>query len=148
MHCSQKTFHFLSVSNGPTSILSDIVITLPESHETIFAGYFWKLQVIARDVFETSQRCHKIDIFFEVCSRPFRDVTQKTSFLRCICDVLKTSQKYHLFWDVSKRSLRCLSQWRSDWDLLETSHAGWVVSFQICAEIWGILSTDEEIQLF
>ena len=100
MHCSQKTFHFLSVSNGPTSILSDIVITLQESHKTIFAGYFWKLQVIARDAFETSQRCHKIDIFFEVCSRRFRDVTQKTSFLRYVRDVLKTSQKRHLFWDV------------------------------------------------
>ena len=41
---------------------------------------------------------------------------------------LKKSQESHLFWDVSKRSLRCLSQWRSDWDLSETSHAGWVIS--------------------
>ena len=23
--------------------------------------------------------------------------------------------------------MRCLSQWRSDWDLSETSHAGWVI---------------------
>ena len=53
-----------------------------------------------------------------------KDVTQKTSFLKCFWDVLKTSQKRHLFWDVSERSLRYLSQWRSDWDLSETSHAG------------------------
>ena len=53
------------------------------------------------------------------------DVTKKTSFLRCIWDVLRTSQKSRLFWDVSERYLRCLSQWRSDWGLSETSHAGW-----------------------
>ena len=35
------------------------------------------------------------------------------------------SQTSNLFWDVSKRSLRCLCQWRSDWDLSKTSHAGW-----------------------
>ena len=39
---------------------------------------------------------------------------------------LKTPQKSRLFWDVSERSLRCLSQWTSDWDLSETSHVGWV----------------------
>ena len=62
------------------------------------------------DIFETSWRLHK-----------------RTSFLRCIWDVLKTSEKSHLFWDVSKTSLTCLSHWRPDWDLSETSHAGWVV---------------------
>ena len=31
-----------------------------------------------------------------------------------------------LFWDVSEGSLRCLSQWRSLWDISKTSHAGWV----------------------
>ena len=55
------------------------------------------------------------------------DVTKKTSFLRYIWDVLKKSQKTRLFGDVSERSLRCLSQWRSDWDLSETFHAGWDV---------------------
>ena len=40
-------------------------------------------------------------------------------------DALKTSQKRHLFRDLSERSLRNLSQWRSDWDLSETSHTGW-----------------------
>ena len=58
--------------------------------------------------------------------RRLKDVTKKATFLRCIWDVLKTSQKRHLFWDVSKRSLRYLSQWRSDWYLTKTSHAGWV----------------------
>ena len=99
MHCSQKTFHFLSVSNGPTSILSDIVITLWKSHEIIFVGYFWKPKILARDVFETSQRRREKDIFFEICLRRLKDVTQKTFFLSCIWDVLKTLQISHLFWD-------------------------------------------------
>ena len=61
----------------------------------------------------------------EMFLRRLKDVTEKSSFLRCIWDVLKTPQKIHLFWDVSKRSLRCPSQWRSNWDVSETSHAGW-----------------------
>ena len=129
MYCSHKTFHFLSVFDSPTSILSDIVMTLRKSHEIIFVQHiFDKPKILPRDVFETSQRRHGKDIFFEICSRRLKDVTQKTSFLRCFWDVLKTSQKRHLFWDVSERSLRYLSQWRSDWDLSETSHAGWVHS--------------------
>ena len=82
--------------------------------------------LLLRDVFETSQRSHGKYIFFEICSRCLKDVTEKTYFLRCIWDVLKMSQKSHLLWDVSKSSPRCLSQWRSDWDLSETSHAYWV----------------------
>ena len=39
---SQKTLHLLSVSNGPTSVLSDISITLRKSHGTIFVGYLAK----------------------------------------------------------------------------------------------------------
>ena len=100
MNCSQKTFHFFSVSNGLTSILSGIVITLQKSYETIFAGYFEKLQILARNVFETFQRRHGMDIIFEICSRAIKDitndiffemflrrlkdVTKETSFLRCI----------------------------------------------------------------
>ena len=90
---------------------------------------FDKPKILARDVFETSQRRYGKDIFFEICLRRLKDVTQKTSFLGCFWDVLKTSQKRHLFWDVSERSLRHPSQWNSDWDLSETSHAGWVVVF-------------------
>ena len=117
-------FHFLSVSNGLTSILSDIIITLQKSYETIFAGYFEKLQILARDVFETFQRRHGMDIIFEICSRALKDITNDIffeMFLRRLKDVTKS----HLFWDVSKRSLRCLSHWRSDWNLSETSYAGW-----------------------
>ena len=70
-HCSQKTFPFLSVSNGPTPTLSNISVTLRKSHETIFVGYFWiitntckrcfwgvsemsQYRHLSRDVFETS----------------------------------------------------------------------------------------------
>ena len=99
---AQKTFHFLSVSNSPTSILPDTVITLWKSHEIIFVGYFWKTANTCERFFETPHRCHRKDVFFEMFLRRLKDVTKKTSFLRCIWDVLKTSQKSHLFWDVSK----------------------------------------------
>ena len=74
--------------------------------------------------------------FFKIYLRRLTDVTQKRSFLRRIWDVLKTSQKSHLFWDVSERSLRCLSQWRSDWDLSETSYAIWKTRKKI--KVYGI----------
>ena len=69
-------------------------------------GVFEKSLILARDVFEMSLRCHGIDILFEICSRHLflmflrrhKDVTKKTSFLRCLWDVLKTSQKSHPFW--------------------------------------------------
>ena len=98
---------------------------------------FEKSQILARDIFETSQRRHGIDIFIEICSRRVKDVTQKTSFLRCFWDVLKTPQKSNFFRDVSVRSLRCLSQGRSDWDLSET----WVMtkSFFLLAECKSFL---------
>ena len=75
----------------------------------------------ARDILKTSHKRHLFKIFL----RCLKDVTKNPSFLTGIWEVLKTLQKSHLFWDVSKRSLRCLSQWRSDWDLSKTSHAGW-----------------------
>ena len=58
----------------------------------------------------------------EVFLRRLKDVTKRTSFLRCIWDVLKMSQKSRVFWYVSERSLKCLSRWRSHWDLSETSN--------------------------
>ena len=109
MLCSQKMFHFLSVSDGPVSILPNMPITL---RKRFFRMVFSKSHKYLREI---SYRRH-------------RDVMEKTSFLRCIWDVLKTSQKRSIFWDVSRRSLRCqrcLSQWRSDWDLSETSNSGW-----------------------
>ena len=109
MLCSQKMFHFLSVSDGPVSILPNMPITL---RKRFFRMVFSKSHKYLREIFY----------------RRHRDVMEKTSFLRCIWDVLKTSQKRSIFWDVSRRSLRCqrcLSQWRSDWDLSETSNSGW-----------------------
>ena len=109
MHCSQKMFHFLSVSDGPVFILPNIPITLRKR--------------FCRMVFLKSHKYLR-QIFY----RRKRDVMEKTSFLRCIWDVLKTSQKRSLFWDVWKRSLRCQrchSQRRSDWDLSETSNSDW-----------------------
>ena len=79
---------FLSVSNGPTSILSDIVITLGKSHETIFVGFL--------------KKSHKY--LWEMFLRRLRDVMEKTSVLWYTRDVLKTSQKRHLFWDVFETS--------------------------------------------
>ena len=35
------------------------------------------------------------------------------------------SQKRRLFWDISERSWSGLSQWRFDWYISKTSHAGW-----------------------
>ena len=60
-------FHFLNVSNSPTSILSNISVFLRKSHKTILWGIFEKSQIPARDVFEMSLRCHGKDIFFEIC---------------------------------------------------------------------------------
>ena len=80
MHCSQKTLHFLSVSNGPKSILSDIVITLRKSHEIFLWGISEKLQILTRDVFETSQRRHGKNIFLQVCPKRLKDVTENTYF--------------------------------------------------------------------
>ena len=122
MHCSKKMFHFLSASNGPILILSDIVITLGKSHKIIFVGYFWKIT-------NTCERC------FWAVSETSR---KRQSFLSFIWDVLKTSQKSLPFWDVSKRSQICLCQWRTDWDLWETSHAGWDLSscFRLLLQPW------------
>ena len=103
----RSRIYFTKYCNNPTDITWNR-----------FCGVFLKNQ-------KYSQRRHGKDIFFEIYSRRLKDVTQKTSFLRCFWDVLRASQKSHLFWDVSKGCLRCLSQWRSDWDLSETSHAGW-----------------------
>ena len=73
-------------------------------HETIFEGYFWIVTNTSRYIFETYQRRHRINIFFEICFRRPRDVTWKTPLLRCLWDVLKRSQKRHLFCDVLETS--------------------------------------------
>ena len=144
--------HFLSVSNGYTSILSDILITLQKSRETIFSWVFlkitntckrcfWDVSEMSRNThlfwnIKTTYRRHTKGIFFEMFLGRLKDVTKKTSFLKCIWGVLKTSRICHIFWNISEKSLRCPSQWRSDWDLSETCHAGWdnVFSFNILSE--------------
>ena len=50
LDCSQKTFHFLSVANGPTSILSNISVTPRKSQETIFVGIL-KIHKYLREMF-------------------------------------------------------------------------------------------------
>ena len=72
MHCfPQKTFHFLSVSNGPTSILSDIVITFP-----VDTG-------------------RKLNVHKTFKRRPGRH--EKVIFFVYAREVLKTSRKRNLF---------------------------------------------------
>ena len=128
--------------------LIDIYALLPQN--VSFLECFWRSHIyFIRYCNKPTEikRNHFCDIFLEnqkylreMFLRRLRDVTEKTSFLRyardvlktshkihLFWDVLKTSQKTHLLWDVSERSLRYLSQWRSDWNLSETStHAGWV----------------------
>ena len=123
IHCSQKTFHFLSVSNSPTAIFlryynnpAEITDNPTEITRNHFRGVFLKN--------------HKY--FQEMFLRRLRDVTEKTYFLRCFSDVLKTSRKSHLFWDAHNRPLRCCSQWRSDWDFSKTSLVGWVKTVRRC----------------
>ena len=41
-----ENISFLECSNGPTPILSDIVISLRKSYEIIFAGYFRKIRYL------------------------------------------------------------------------------------------------------
>ena len=81
-HCSQKQFSWkflLSLFNGPKSLLSDISMTLQKLHETIFVGYLWKSEILARNIFQNRH------LFWDR-------------------DVLKTSHKRHLFWDVFEGS--------------------------------------------
>ena len=104
MHYFQKTFHFLNVPNGSTSVLSDIASNPTWiTRNQPFWGIFEKSQIIVRYVLQMSQRRHEKNIFFEICSRSLKDVTQKISFLRCFWDVSKTSQKRYFF-------LRCISK--------------------------------------
>ena len=113
--------------------LIDIYAMLPQN--VSFLECFWRSHVYfiryCNNPTEIT-RNHFCDVFLknqkylrEMFLRRLRDVTEKTSFLRYARDVLKTSHKRHLFWDVSERSLRYLTQWSTDWNLSETSHAGW-----------------------
>ena len=43
------------------------------------------------DTFETSQRCRMEDVFLEIYLKCLKDVSRKTSFLRCLWDVFEMS---------------------------------------------------------
>ena len=103
MYCCHKIFHFLSVSDGPTSILSDIAINL---RFICLWHIFEKPKILARNVFERSQRRDGKDIFFEICSRRLKDVIQKTSFLRCFWEVSEMSLSMEI-WLRSLRDISC-----------------------------------------
>ena len=61
--CSQKTFHFLSISPGPTSISSGILVTLRKSHN---CGVFISCERCFWDVSHTSRNRHLFWDMFEM----------------------------------------------------------------------------------
>ena len=82
------------------------------------------------DVFSKNQKYLR-----KISLRRLIEVTEKTSFLRYSRDASKTSHKRHLFWDVFERSLRYLSQWRSDRSLRDIScQLGWTLALKKWAE--------------
>ena len=64
-----------------------------EMHPCRPRKYFWKTVNTCEGCYwvESPQRSLGKDIFFDMFSRRLKDVPQKTSFLRCFWDVLKTS---------------------------------------------------------
>ena len=65
--CSQKTSHVLSVSNGLTSVLSDVLITMRKSHETIVVGYFLKIpNTCERCFWEFSEMSRNRNLFWDM----------------------------------------------------------------------------------
>ena len=57
----------LSVSDGPISILSDIVISLRKSHEIIFVTYFWKTKnTCERCFWDVSEMSRKSHLFWDM----------------------------------------------------------------------------------
>ena len=62
------------------------------------------------DIFETSWRLHKKDIFFEMHLRRLKDVRKKSSFLRCFLDVSEMSLSVET-WLRSIRDISCRLGW-------------------------------------
>ena len=114
-----------------TSFLRCIWDVLKTSQKDIFLTCIWGVLKTSQkrhlvwDIFEMPLRRHKKTSFSRCMWDALKTSQKKPSFLRYIWDALKTSQKRRLFEDISYRSLRCLSQWRSDGDMSKTSHAGW-----------------------
>ena len=109
MQCLHKTFHFLSASGGPRSILSDIVISLQKSHEIILVTDFWKTKNTCERcfwdashsklllVYETSWRRlqHAFSVTILRLSRRLEDALEDEKLLcwRSFQDVLKTCRE-------------------------------------------------------
>ena len=118
MHCSKRTIHFLTVSNGPTSILSTVSFTQRKSPETIFWSVFEKSQTLAKqkflrrltdvtekkylEIFEICSRrvflrdfwdlkTLQKDFFLEMSLRRQKDVTKNLSLLRCFLKFFEMS---------------------------------------------------------
>ena len=157
MHCSQKTmFCFLSVFNSPTFILSawnhfcGIFLNCHKYFQEIFLRRIWYVtdktpffEICLRRLKDVTWKNIFIEMylkrlkgvpkeasFLEMCLRRLKDVTKKTLFLRCIWDVLKTSQKDSFF----EMYLRCLKDVTKETSLLRCF---WEVSdMPPSMEIW------------
>ena len=113
LHGSHKAFHFLSVSDSPTSILSDNYPTeITRNHLRV--TYFRKTKNTCERCFwgvsETSRKRHLFwDIFetsYEIFLRRLKDVTKKTSFLRCFWEDSEISLSMEI-WLRSLRDISC-----------------------------------------
>ena len=74
------------------------------NHTNPFCGVFLKNHRYLREIF----------------LRHLIYVMEKTSFSSYVWDVLKTSYKRRLFWDVSEKCYRCHKKTHLFWDVLET----------------------------
>ena len=97
MHCSQKTFNFLNFLNGPTSVLSDIVITLHKITNTC-ERCFWDVSEASHkrhlfwDMLETSWGRHTRHVFLNLF---------ETSSYSCHKKVISFEMFLRGLWDVS-----------------------------------------------
>ena len=96
---------------GQTSLI-DIYAMLPQN-VSFLACFWWSHVYFIRYCNKPTEitRNHFCDGFLEnqkylreMFLRRLRDATEKTSFLRYVRDVLKTSHKRHLFWNVFETS--------------------------------------------
>ena len=113
VHYSQKTLHFLTVSSGPTSVLSDILITLRKPHEIIFVGRIynlWFLMTCELCFWDVSEASRKRHLFWDVFET-FQGRHKKSSLLRCLQGVTEMSLSMEI-WLRSLRDIFCpLGRW-------------------------------------
>ena len=122
-------------------ILSDISIILRTSHKTIFVGILEKPHILAWGIFETSRRRHGIDIFFDICWRRLKDVTQKISLLKCFWEVSEMFLSMEI-WLRSLRDISCRLGWCVESSLLCCYlHSSYIQFFRCYVIIYGEMST-------